>query len=289
VSGPDKAERRPLPATGALKMTSSPAITIQDASRITALIKRAAATAPRSLQVEPGPSEAGEPCARRLAYKLFDWPRPGRDLDPWAAVQGVAVHAWLADIFRAENERLGRDRYLTEQRVQPVSDADAGRFGIPGNLAGSCDLFDRDTGLVTDWKLTSPERLRHYAAEGPGVKYRAQAHLYGRGLVNAGEHVRDVSITFLPRATFLDGIHVWSEPYDPAVAEAALQRLTAISDTLIALDPERNPGRWELFPTAPGSCRHCPWLKPGSRYLAGGCPGHLDGAAPAPTAESLIA
>ena len=105
--------------------------------------------------------------------------------------------------------------------------------------------------MLTDWKLTSPERLRHYAAEGPGPKYRAQAHLYGRGLANAGEHVTAVSIVFLPRATFLDGLHVWSEPYDPAVAEAALQRLAAIRDPLIALDPERDPGRWGCSPRPP--------------------------------------
>jgi hypothetical protein len=251
------------------------------------LIAQAAAAAPRSQQIDMGPSEAGEPCARRLAYKIIDWRKPGRDLDPWAAVQGTAIHAWLAEVFRGENRRLGRERYLVEQRVHP---ADGAELGLPGELAGCADLFDRDTGLVTDWKLTSPDQLRHYAAAGPGQKYRTQAHLYGRGLANAGEHVRDVSIVFLPRATFLDGLHVWSEPYDPAVAEAAFRRLAAIRYALIALDPEANPGRWGLFPTAPGSCRQCPWLKPGSRYLARGCPGHLDPASPAESiAESLIA
>jgi hypothetical protein len=252
------------------------------------LIKHHAAAAPRSLQVGMGPSEAGEPCTRRVAYKVLDWHKPGRDLDPWAAVQGVSVHAWLAEAFRAENQRLGRERYLVEQRVTPVTIEDA-QLGLPGWLTGSCDLFDRDTGLVTDWKLTSPDRLRHYAAEGPGRKYRTQAHLYGRGLVNAGERVKDVSIVFLPRATYLDGLHVWSEQYDPAIAEAAFQRLAAICGALIALDPERYPGRWGLFPTAPGSCRHCLWLKPGSRYLARGCPGHLDSAKGAESVDSLIA
>ena len=257
---------------------------------VPALIKQAAAAAPRSQQIDMGPSEAGEECVRRLAYKIADWHKPdGRYHDPWAAVQGVAVHAWLAEVFRAENERLGRERYLVEQRVEPVTPAEVGQLGLPGNLAGSCDLFDRDTGLVTDWKLTSPERLRHYAAHGPGRKYRTQAHLYGRGLVNAGERVTDVSIVFLPRAVFLDGLHVWSQPYDPAVAEAAFRRLAAIRGTLIALDPEAYPGRWGVFPTAPGSCRHCPWLVPGSRYLARGCPGHLDAASPAASVESLIA
>ena len=254
-----------------------------------ALIRRAAAAVPRSQQADLGPSEAGEPCARRLAYKILDWHKPGdRNLDPWAAVQGVAVHAWLAEMFRGENERLGRERYLVEQRVTPVTGADA-KLGLPGWLTGCADLFDRDSSTVTDWKLTSPDRLHHYAEKGPGRKYRTQAHLYGRGLVNAGEHVTTVSIVFLPRATFLDGLHVWTEPYDPAIAEAAFKRLAAIRGALIALDPERYPGRWGLFPTAPQSCRFCPWLKPGSRYLATGCPGHLDAATSAESIKSLIA
>jgi len=286
---PDNADGPALGRAAAIIDSPPPSAEVMpNVTDLPSLIKRHAAAAPRSQQIDMGPSEAGEPCTRRLAYKILDWHKPGRDLDPWAAVQGVAVHTWLAEVFRAENQRLGRDRYLIEQRVTPVTDADA-QLGLPGWLTGSCDLFDRDTGLVTDWKLTSPERLGHYTAEDPGRKYRTQAHLYGRGLVNAGEHVKDVSIVFLPRATYLDGLHVWSEPYNPAIAEAAFKRLAAIRDTLAALDPEKYPGRWGFFPTAPGSCRHCPWLKPGSRYLARGCPGHLDPASPAESIDSLIA
>jgi hypothetical protein len=264
--------------------------TVHDlSSLLPELIRRAAAAAPRSQQVDMGPSEAGEPCTRKLAYKMLTWDKPeDRDPDPWAAVQGVAVHAWLAEVFRGENQRLGRERYLVEQQVTPVTEEDA-QAGLPGTLTGSCDLFDRDTGTVTDWKLTSPERLRHYRQHGPGGKYRTQAHLYGRGLANAGEHVQAVSIVFLPRAVYLDGLHMWSEPYDPAVAQAAFKRLAAIRDAIIALDPERYPGRWGLFPTAPGTCRHCPWLKPGSRHLASGCPGHLDPTTAVESVKSLIA
>lgn len=140
---------------------------------------------------------------------------------------------------------------------------------------------------MTDWKLCGEDRIREYAVNGPGGRYRAQAHLYGLGMVNAGERVRAVSVAFLPRAASLAGMHIWSEPFDPAVAHAAMRRAAAVRDALIALDPETNPGRWEMFPTAAGSCRFCPWLKPGSRYLAGGCPGHLD-AKPA-SVTSLIA
>jgi hypothetical protein len=260
------------------------------ADRLTRLIGDAAANAPRSLQEALGPSEAGEPCTRRLAYKMMYTPPVAAERDvPWAAIQGTAMHAWLADVFRVENTRLGRERYLTEQRVTPATDEDLRTLTLPSDLSGSCDLFDRDTGTVTDWKLTSPSRLKDYIRHGPGETYRVQGHLYGRGMTNAGETVRNVSVVFLPRATSLAGLHVWSEPYDPGIAEAALRRLAAIRDTLFALDPERNPGRWALFPASPETCRYCPWHKAGSRYLAAGCPGHPDAGIVTGAPESLIA
>lgn len=260
------------------------------ADDIADLISYAAATAPRSLQEAIGPSEAGEPCTRRLAYKIAHV-RPAaieRDV-PWAAIQGTAVHAWMAGLFTAENERLGRERYLIERRVRPSTDDELRDLALPSDLSGSCDLFDRDTGTVTDWKLTSPSRLKHYKAHGPGEMYRTQGHLYGRGMANAGEKVRRVSVVFLPRASSLNGLYVWSEPYDEGIAVKALQRLAAIRESLFALQPDVFTGRWALFPAAPNTCRFCPWLKPGSRHLATGCPGHPDNADVARSAESLIA
>jgi hypothetical protein len=235
------------------------------------VIDRAAASNPRSRQAELGPSEAGEPCTRRLAYRILDWPKT-RTGEPWAAIQGTAVHAWLAAAFRAENARLGYERYLIEHPVEPLTKETS---PVPGVLAGHCDLFDRDTATVIDWKLTSPQQLRRYAASDPGPRYAAQAHLYGLGLQRAGETVRTVSVVFLTRDTQLD-IHAWCEPYNPAAAAAVVQRLQAVRDALTALDPETWPGRWALFPPDFGSCRSCPWLKPGSRFLATGCPGRLD-------------
>lgn len=261
-----------------------------DADDITAMIGYAAANAPRSLQEALGPSEAGEPCTRRLAYKMMHVPPAAAKRDvPWAAIQGTAVHAWLTEVFQAENTRLGRERYLTERRVRPATDEDLRTLTLPSDLAGSCDLFDRDTGTVTDWKLTSPARLKEYVSHGPGPLYRTQGHLYGRGMVNAGEQVHRVSVVFLPRAASLSGLHVWSEPYDPQVAEQALRRLADIRDALFALEPGNHTGRWALFPSSPESCRFCPWLKPGSRYLAAACPGHPDAAAVTASPESLIA
>lgn len=240
-------------------------------------VKQAAARAPRSLQAAVGPSQLGVPCTRRLAYSVLDWPaKPNSDTDPWASVIGTATHAWMASTYEAENRRLfseagdqvwlngvRQDRYLIEHRVK-----------LPGGIYGSCDLFDRDTGTVIDWKIVGPPRLKEYRRSGPGQQYRTQAHLYGLGMQLQGEIVNDVAIVFLPRGGRISDLHVWSEPYDPQIAADALGRHQATKDALAVLDPEANPERWALLPTADAHCNYCPFHLPGSADLSQGCPGH---------------
>src|SRR5258708_7059039 len=107
-----------------------------DADHIISLIGFAAANAPRSLQEALGPSEAGEPCTRRLAYKMMYTPPAAAERDvPWAAIQGTALHAWMAEVFRAENIKLGRERYLVERRVTPVTGEDLRTLTLPSDLS----------------------------------------------------------------------------------------------------------------------------------------------------------
>lgn len=245
-----------------------PGLAGQLATSVTDTVKRAAACAPRSLQTRVGPSELGTPCDRRLGYRILDWdPKPNSDTDPWAATIGTSVHAWMAATYEAENQKLAgtpaHDRYLIEH---PVS--------LPGGIKGSSDLFDRDTGTVIDWKVTSLDNIRKYRRDGPGPQYRTQLHLYGLGQQLAGEHVRDVAIVFLPRGGRIDGLHVWTEPYDPTVAVQAIKRYQAIFAFHIAVDPEANPGQWALLATADAHCTYCPWFLPASTDLSKGCPGH---------------
>lgn len=236
----------------------------QLASRVIETVKLAAATAPRSLQAEVGPSELGTPCKRRLGYKALDWdPKPNADTDPWAATIGTATHAWMADTYQQENTRLGRQRYLIESRVY-----------LPGGISGCSDLYDRDEHLNNDWKVTGLDRLVKYRKNGPGDQYRVQAHLYAFGMQLAGETPQDVAITFLPRGGRISDLHVWSEAYQPAIAVKALQRYQAIREFHVTVNPEQHPGRWALLPTADAFCTYCPWFLPGSTDLGKGCPGH---------------
>lgn len=231
-------------------------------------VKAAARRAPRSLQQAVGPSQLGTPCTRRLACDVLAWPvRPNDDTDPWASVIGTATHAWMAAAFEEENRQLGETRYLIEHKVR----LPAGRYGT---ITGSCDLYDRQKGDVVDWKITSPQNISKYRKNGPGQQYRTQAHTYGLGMQIAGEHPRNVAVVFLPRGGRIDGLHIWSEPYQPAIAANALSRYQAVLTALAAIDPEQDPSRWSLFPTGDAYCLYCPYHLPGSADLSQGCPGH---------------
>ena len=238
------------------------------AEAIGRFILDADANSPRSQQKAIGPSEVGEPCERQLAYKIHDWPESNTARDPIAAIIGTGFHLWIGERFEARNAQLGGGRYKVEDRVtvrdSPIESA---------RLAGSADLYDRLIAANLDWKLVGTSSHDKYRRQGPGEKYRIQAHLYGLGQENAGEHVERVVIVFIARYHELK-VHVWSEAYDRTIAEAALARLDRIRGQVMTLDPETNPERWADFaiPEKP-NCRFCPYLKPGSTDLSQGCPG----------------
>lgn len=233
-------------------------------------IKHASATDPRNMQVALGPSDLGTPCVRKLAYQILDWePKPNSEIDPWASIIGKAVHTWMAETYEARNRELGYERFLVEQRVY-----------LPGDVAGSCDLYDRDTRRLIDWKVTSLDNIRKYRTNGPGHQYRAQVHEYALGRQLAGDTPEHVAVVFLPRAGRIDGLYVWTEPYQPAVAVQTIKRYQATMHAIATLIPDIHPDRWAMFPTADAHCLWCPWHLPASTDLAKGCPGH--GAAPSP-------
>lgn len=240
------------------------------------VVRDAGRLAPRSQQRAVGPSEVGQPCARRLAYRLMNEPQVNTSSDPWAAIVGTAVHAWLADAFTAANDRLGRIRYLVEQRVE-----------IRPGLTGSCDLYDADTATVIDHKVVGESRMSEYKRNGPPSQYRAQAHLYGYGYARLGLPVREVALAFYPRGGMLAGLYVWSEPFNPAIAEAALARHDQILEAACSLGVDEHPENYRAIPTSPShACNWCPWFKPGAD-TGTTCPGHLPEKTPAATTATV--
>lgn len=186
------------------------------------LIGQAVNNAPRTLQKRIGPSEIGAPCDRQLAHKIAGT-MPAERGDKWRAAVGTAIHAqvedWLRAANRAHREATGDEatRYLLEQPVN------VGQIGGV-DIIGHCDAYDRVTATQIDWKTASKTRLAHYRKHGPSQTQRVQAHLYGKGWAARGVTVDTVMLVFLPRdGNLTDSFH-WSEPYDSAVAVAALRR-----------------------------------------------------------------
>lgn len=250
--------------------TGSDEFSEQLAQRIGDFIIAADAGSSRSQQRAIGPSEVGEPCERQLTYKILDWPETNTNRDPIAAIIGTGFHMWIAEKFEARQVDLGdgQPRYRIEERVT-VRDG----YTEAASLRGSSDLYDRLARLNWDWKLVGVSSLDKYRRQGPGPKYRIQAHLYGLGQENAGHTPDRVVVAFIARHHELK-VHVWSEPYDRAVAEAALARLDRIRDHAMRLELDLHPERWPQISTeGAASCRFCPWLTPGSTDLSAGCPG----------------
>lgn len=245
------------------------------------IITDAIVNAPRSQQVAIGPSEVGHDCPRRIGYKLLNTPE--KEGEPnWKATVGTAVHAWLEDVFNKDNENQvirseGFTRWIIEAKVVPGAI-------LGDDIPGHCDLFDRVTGTVVDWKTCGPTQLKKYKSQGPGQQYRFQAHLYGRGWQRRGQDVRRVAVMFLPRNGELRDAYFWSEPYDEQVAVNALQRADGIALAARAL----GTNALAILDTADAFCTLCPFYTARSTDLIVGCPGHPQPErAPAPPALTL--
>lgn len=184
---------------------------------------------PRTTQRAIGPSEIGKPCARCLARYVLDITVENPFRDPWCAVVGTAIHAWLDEAAVDACKRAERGIYISENRVHPDPDT------MP--KGGNADLYIVDRKMVVDHKTTSAEKLKSYRHNGPGVRYRYQGHLYGLGYANLGWPVEHVAVAFWNRGGRLRDLYVWTEPYDPAIAAEAIDRFKTIRDLAQANGP----------------------------------------------------
>jgi hypothetical protein len=205
---------------------------------------------PRSKQVEIGPSEIGDPCDRRIGYRLAQLPEINLGFDPWPAVVGTAVHGWLESAVRSYEAFHGTDEWATERTLL-----------IDDFIKGHSDLYWKTEETVIDWKTAGPDVMKKVRRDGPPAGYIIQAQIYGLGFERAGQSVQRVALAFLSRAGWLRDMYVWSQPYDRAVAEAALARVYGIAQQVVDLDIFTNPHRWQAVEATPGdNCGHCPWF-----------------------------
>jgi hypothetical protein len=229
------------------------------ANEITNIITEASRYSPRSQQVYIGPSEVGQECVRRLAYKLLDWEKANESGGgSWAANVGTAIHSFLEEIFSKYPER-----YEVEQKVQ-----------IRANLSGTVDLYDIEKGYVLDWKTTSPAGVKAKRSEGATSQQITQVQLYGYGKAQQGVQVNKVGLIFLPTGGQITDMHIELYDYDENAALSALARLDSVYELLSTIDVEENPQMWPLIPATPSRmCMYCPYYRPFSTDLAIACNG----------------
>lgn len=234
-------------------------------SKLTGIIQEHDARSPRSVQVKIGPSEMGDLCDRKVAYRLANIP-PCNEPDNWPAIVGTATHTWLQG---AVEQSKDSGEFITEQTLH-----------IDQFIEGHSDLYWRTQQLVIDWKTMGPDKIRKTKKEGPEPGYVIQAHLYGYGFQQAGFPVKRVALACLPRAGWLRDMYVWWTDYDRSIAEAALNRMFGLARQILDLDvlKESHGYRWEQVPAVPSNnCGLCPYYDPGRSAELGatstGCPG----------------
>jgi len=222
------------------------------------------ANRPRSLQPDVGMSELGG-CPRRLGYRILGVAKSNKAGDPLAPFIGGAGHAALADMYEAENQRLGRVRYLIEHRVEIP----------PYALGGNVDLVDLEADggpCVIDHKWVGATTLKSARLNGPSVIYRWQIHTYAAALrYYLDVQVANVAIIYWPRTGFLRDMYTWSEPYDEAIVEQALSRLDSVRTITSGLGVD---GLKELPTSDTVPCSFCPYWMPAAVDLTEACPGH---------------
>lgn len=166
------------------------------------------------------------------------------------------------------------------------ADGRSGRFAVetplyyPSKLVprGTGDLLDRRLRAFVDWKFMGTWSLKKLRTSGPSDTYRVQIHTYGAGAAARGEKVDQVAIVGMPRqGTTLDEMFVWSEPFDPSIADVALKRVADIGEKIRHLGGAgssiANAGVAKAFAVAK-DCTYCPFfLKGAADHLQHGCNG----------------
>jgi hypothetical protein len=221
----------------------------------------------RSQQRAIGPSELGNECNRRIAYRIAGTTAVNIWADPWPAIVGTSVHDWLEKAINRYQGQVEDLSYATELRVYPDA-----------LVKGRSDIFKYSDGLVVDWKTTGANGMRKLHKGLIPEGYKTQVMIYGLGHKRAGREVREVALVFLPRSGWLDDMYIWRAPYDEEVALKALARMYAIGDQLIGMDIENNPHRFQFVEATPGDeCVWCPFfnkdLDPDIAATDKGCPG----------------
>ena len=183
----------------------------------------------RSQQTQVGPSELGG-CRRKVWYRLNAQPETNDNELKLAAIMGTAIHSAIESaINHADPEHK---QYIVEQEVEY------------GDMKAHIDLWIPETGDVVDWKTVKKSNLSYF----PSTQQRWQVQVYGYLLDKSGKGKPvNVNLVAIARDGDERDIKVHSEPYDPSIAEEALNWLAAIKETTEAPEPERDESYCKFY------------------------------------------
>lgn len=209
-----------------------------------------------------GPSDLGATCDRRIAFGVAATPAINEFTDPWPAIMGTAIHAWLERAFSDRNTFQRSREWVPEMTVEPDP-----------LIRGHLDLYRPATRMVIDWKSLGTTKMREWAAQGPPDAHITQVQLYAKGLIGQGFPVERVALVGVPRAGWLKDMIVKTYPYDADVAQRAVDRMYAIAEKVMDLEADKHPERMLGIPATPvrGECQWCDWFD--VKGFGAGCPG----------------
>ena len=113
-----------------------------------------------------------------------------------------------------------------------------------GGMKAHIDLWLPETGDVVDWKTVKVKNLNYF----PTKQQRWQVQVYGYLLDKSGVgKPRNVNLVAIARDGDERDVKVHSEPYDPKIAEEALDWLAAIKESQDAPEPEREENYCKFY------------------------------------------
>jgi hypothetical protein len=138
------------------------------------------------------------------------------------AIMGTAIHAMI-------EQAVHNTGVLIEYRVE-----------IDGYPPATIDYYNPATGEVVDWKTITLKNVDYFVTKQKRWQIQTYAYLLMQ-LKDPAIDVKTVTLVGIPRDGTENDIEIYSEPYDPAVAEEALAWLANIRTLEDAPEPEREP------------------------------------------------
>jgi CRISPR/Cas system-associated exonuclease Cas4 (RecB family) len=183
----------------------------------------------RSKQTQVGPSELGG-CRRKVWYRLNDQPETNDNELKLSAIMGTAIHTEIEKAISIADPK--GEKYWVETSVEY------------NGMKAHIDLFIPETGDVIDWKTVKVKNLSYF----PTQQQRWQVQVYGYLLDKSGKgKPRTVNLVAIARDGDERDVKVHSEPYDPKMAEDALNWLSAIKESAEAPGPERDQSYCKFY------------------------------------------